>query len=118
VRNSLRIHRTFAEDGGGCCGQVFEFTGLVIYRCTSGSSYASSVTFEVTLRDRSVEVVEGADGYQQEGPMTTFFRDRSGRLVIGAWSTRLASFRTSDIVIVRRLEHDEVPARTRPLRSA
>ena len=30
--------------------------------------------FEVTLRDRTVEEVGGADAYQQEGPMTTFFR--------------------------------------------
>ncbi|HEY8526872.1 MAG TPA: hypothetical protein VIL48_18010 [Acidimicrobiales bacterium] len=61
-------------------------------------------TFEVILRDRSVERVEGADAYQQEGPMTTFFRRGDGRDVIDSWSTRIASFRTADLMIVRRLE--------------
>jgi hypothetical protein len=58
--------------------------------------------FEVTLRDRSVEIVDGADAYQQEGPMTTFFRCGDGREVIDSWSTRMASFRTADLLAVRR----------------
>lgn len=58
--------------------------------------------FEVTLNDRTVEVVDGADAYQQEGPLTTFFALRSERQVIDSWSIRLASFRTADIVAVRR----------------
>jgi hypothetical protein len=61
-------------------------------------------TFEVMLRDRSVETVDGADAYQQEGPMTTFFRRRDGREVIDSWSTRIASFRTADLLAVRRYE--------------
>ena len=61
-------------------------------------------TFEVILRDRSVESVEGADAYQQEGPMTTFFRRGDGRDVIDSWSTRVASFRTADLLVVRRHE--------------
>jgi hypothetical protein len=61
-------------------------------------------TFEVTLRDRSVETVDGADAYQQEGPMTTFFRRGDGRGVIDSWSTRVASFRTADLLAVRRCE--------------
>jgi hypothetical protein len=61
-------------------------------------------TFEVTLRDRSVETVDGADAYQQEGPMTTFFRRRHGREVIDSWSTRIASFRTADLLAVRRCD--------------
>ena len=60
-------------------------------------------TFEVTMRDGMVEVIEGADAYQQEGRMTTFFTTSSGRQVVDCWSTRLASFRTSDIVIIRRV---------------
>ena len=59
-------------------------------------------TFEVTLRDGTVEVIESADAYQQEGQMTTFFANSSDRQVVDCWSTRLASFRTSEIVIVRR----------------
>ena len=61
-------------------------------------------TFEVMLRDRSVETVDGADAYQQEGRMTTFFRRRDGREVIDSWSTRIASFRTADLLAVRRCE--------------
>jgi hypothetical protein len=61
-------------------------------------------TFEVMLRDRSVETVDGADAYQQEGPMTTFFRRGHDREVIDSWSTRIASFRTADLLAVRRCE--------------
>jgi hypothetical protein len=61
-------------------------------------------TFEVILRDRSVETVTGADAYQQEGTMTTFFRRGDGRDVIDSWSTRVASYRTADLRAVRRCE--------------
>lgn len=60
--------------------------------------------FQVTLTDKTVEVVDGADAYQQEGPMTTFFRTAEGRHVIDCWSRRMASFRTSEVLMVRRLE--------------
>jgi len=66
-------------------------------------------TFEVVLQDRSVELVDGADAYQQEGPMTTFFRRREGRDVIDAWSVRVASFRTADLRVVRRQDPAGVP---------
>jgi NMD protein affecting ribosome stability and mRNA decay len=59
-------------------------------------------SFEVRLSDERTEVVEGADAYQQEGPLTTFFALRGERQVIDSWSVRLASFRTGDIVAVRR----------------
>ena len=58
--------------------------------------------YEITLKDRTVEVIDGADAYQQEGQMTTFFALSDERLVVDCWSTRLASFRTSEILIVRR----------------
>ena len=61
-------------------------------------------TFEVILRDGAVEIVDGADAYQQEGPMTTFFRRGDGRSVIDSWSTRMASYRTADLAVVRRRE--------------
>ena len=68
-------------------------------------------SYQITLNDRSVERIDGADAYQQEGPMTTFFRTGSGRNVVDTWSTRLASFRTSEVVIVRRLDHlDDHPS--------
>jgi hypothetical protein len=59
-------------------------------------------SYDVTLRDRSVESVDEADAYQQEGPMMTFFRVGAGRDVVDSWSTRVASFRTTDVLIVRR----------------
>jgi hypothetical protein len=34
--------------------------------------------------------------------MTTFFRRGDGRDVIDSWSTRMASFRTADLLVVRR----------------
>lgn len=61
-------------------------------------------TYQITLKDRSMERIDGADAYQQEGQMTTFFQTGSGRNVVDTWSTRLASFRTSEVVIIRRLE--------------
>jgi hypothetical protein len=60
--------------------------------------------YEVILHDNSTEVVQGADAYQQEGPMTTFFRCGSGRDVIDSWSIRVASFRTADLRMIRRRE--------------
>jgi hypothetical protein len=59
------------------------------------------MSYEVTLKANLVEIVEGADAYVQEGPLTTFFQGRDGRTVIDAWARRLASFRTADIVRVR-----------------
>lgn len=58
--------------------------------------------YEITLKDRTVELLDGADAYQQEGQMTTFFALGEERRVVDCWSTRLASFRTSEIVIIRR----------------
>jgi len=69
--------------------------------------------YEITLKDRTVEVIDGADAYQQEGQMTTFFSVDDDRRVVDCWSTRLASFRTSEIVIIRR-QH-AVPAGRAPV---
>lgn len=60
-------------------------------------------SYEITLSDRSTERIDDADAYQQEGSMTTFFQTGSGRCVVDTWSTRLASFRTSDVLAVRRV---------------
>lgn len=65
--------------------------------------------YRITLKDRSVEVVDGADAYQQEGQMTTFFRTSAGRQVIDSWSTRMASFRTSEVLAIRRLDLADEP---------
>ena len=58
--------------------------------------------FAVTLTDQTTDIVEGADAYQQEGPLTTFFALRDDRHVIDSWSVRLASYRSSDIAAIRR----------------
>jgi hypothetical protein len=74
-------------------------------------------TFEVMMQDRSLELVDGADAYQQEGPMTTFFRRGEGRDVIDTWSTRVASFRTADLIVVRRRDRVTVDSGTATLRA-
>jgi hypothetical protein len=74
-------------------------------------------TFEVMMQDRSLELVDGADAYQQEGPMTTFFRRGEGRDVIDTWSTRVASFRTADLLVVRRRDAVNVLSGTATLRA-
>ena len=61
------------------------------------------MAYLVQLVDDRSEVIDGADAYQQEGPLTTFFRTAPGRTVIDCWSTRLASFRTSDVRVIRLL---------------
>jgi hypothetical protein len=61
------------------------------------------VSYEVVLRGNLVEVVERADAYVAEGPLTTFFQGRDGRAVLDSWARRLASFRTADIISVRWL---------------
>lgn len=58
--------------------------------------------YEVVLKDRTCEVIDGADAYQQEGQMTTFFALGDGRRVVDCWSSRVASFRTSEVLIIRR----------------
>ena len=64
---------------------------------------AGEVAFLVTLRDGAEERVEGADAYQQEQSMTTFFRTE-GRQTVDCWAVRMASFRTDHILAVRRLD--------------
>lgn len=58
--------------------------------------------FAVSLTDQTTDFVEGADAYQQEGPLTTFFAFQGERHVIDSWSVRLASYRTADISAIRR----------------
>lgn len=71
---------------------------------------APEVTYDVTLRDGVVEQVAGADAYQQEQSMTTFFRT-DGRHTVDCWSVRVASFRTDQILAIRRLEADAAEVR-------
>lgn len=68
---------------------------------------AGDVSFLVTLRDGAEERVDGADAYQQEQSMTTFFRTE-GRQTVDCWAVRMASFRTDHILAVRRLDDTAV----------
>lgn len=71
-------------------------------------------TFNIALADGSVEQL-ACDAYQQEGSLTTFFSVDSGRQVIDSWSVRLASYRTNDIVSIRRDAGSGLCARQREL---
>ena len=80
-------------------------SGPVAIRLRGGLRHDAPVdalaNLTVTLVDKTVEVVGGADAYAQEGPLTTFF-DTAGRDVIDSWAVRLLSIRTTDIAVVRR----------------
>lgn len=71
----------------------------------------------VTMKDKSTQEVAGADAYQQEGQMTTFFRTASRRDVVDSWSTRLFSVRTTEILMIRREEGAGAPDERRAARS-
>lgn len=60
--------------------------------------------YEITISDGKTEVVAGADTYQQEGQLTTFFATDPGRVVVDCWSTRLASYRTTEILRIRKID--------------
>ncbi len=63
-------------------------------------------TFEIKLRDGTVEVIVGADAYQPDGQFTTFFALEEGRSAVDCWSVRIASIRSAEIVAVwRRDDH-------------
>jgi hypothetical protein len=67
-------------------------------------------TYCIILTDEVVSLVEDADAYCLEGPLTTYFRTRNGSAVIDSWSERLASFRTASIASVQRLGDASEPA--------
>jgi len=72
------------------------------------------VIFEVVLADGHIEVIRGANGYVQEGPLTTFFSSPRSRAQIDSRSERLGSFRTGDIHRIVRREVEEVGLRAVP----
>jgi hypothetical protein len=85
-------------------------TGLHPFLPTGLASYPWTMAYLVQLTDDTSEVIDDADAYQQEGPLTTFFRTAPGRSVIDCWSTRLASFRTADIRVIRYQNYQLVPS--------
>jgi hypothetical protein len=58
------------------------------------------MAYEIELKGNVMDMVD-ADGYSQEGPLTTFFRGRDGRALLDAWAKRIASYRTADIIRIR-----------------
>jgi hypothetical protein len=70
------------------------------------------MAFEVTLldNDNTVERVELADSYQQEGPMTTFFASEGRHTGLNSWSVKVASFRTDRVLKIRRVADEGVRA--------
>jgi len=67
-------------------------------------------TFEVQLRNGTVEVIEGADAYQPDGQFTTFFAFEEGRTAVDCWSVRMASIRSAEILAIRRRVTDLRPS--------
>jgi hypothetical protein len=69
--------------------------------------------FEITLLDQTTDVVYDADGYAQEGPLTTFFRAEPGRPArLDPWATRLLSVRTDRIARIEGVSADFVGQRS------
>ena len=76
-------------------------------------------SFEVKLKDGTVEIIEGADAYQPDGQFTTFFALEEGRSAVDCWSVRMASIRSAEIVAVwRRGDVDEEQRMPRPSAAA
>jgi hypothetical protein len=74
----------------------------------------SSVVYEVVLADGQTEVVRGANGYVQEGPLTTFFHSPRSRVAIDSRADRMGSFRTADIRRIVRREIEPAGLRAVP----
>ena len=66
------------------------------------------MAFEIMTADGAVERVDGADSYELEGPLTTFFAVDGAHARLSAWSVRMASIRTDRIVSVRRVDDEPV----------
>ena len=100
---SVRLLRP-ARPLPAACGIHSKVPGLCPFLPTAVQPYGDVVrTFDVTLMDRTVQRVEDASGFQQEGPMTTFFLNEEPRHTIGSWSTRLFSIRTSEVLMIREV---------------
>ena len=69
------------------------------------------MVFEIVTTDGTVERIDGADSYQLEGPLTTFFMSNSRVHRLSSWSERIASFRTDRVLTVRCLSVGSVEIR-------
>jgi hypothetical protein len=71
------------------------------------------MAYEIQLKGIEAEIVD-ADGYVQEGVLTTFFEGRDGRAVLDSWAKRIASYRTADIIRIRWTPSDEQQSELNP----
>ena len=76
------------------------------------------MSFVVHFEDETTTVVDAADSYEQEGPLTTFFDRNGGGRLASAFAVRVASFRTSKIVEVRRETAEKIDALQSSMRSS
>lgn len=65
------------------------------------------MTYRLTFVDGRTIHIAGADTYEQEGPLLTFF-DNAGREYVDIWSHRVASYRTADVSTVESLDECNV----------
>ena len=64
---------------------------------------AANLHYDVLLADGLVQVT-GAAAYAPAGQLTPVSRCRDGRETVDVWATRVASFRTADILRILRVE--------------
>jgi hypothetical protein len=82
-----------------------------LFLCTRLCPYRPHMaSFEVRLKGGTTEIVDGADAYTPDGQLTSFFALGEGRTTVDSWSTRVASFRTAEVVAVRRRLADPASA--------
>ena len=70
------------------------------------------MNFEITHIDTTIDVILDADGYAQEGPMTTFFQTERGRAPrLDPWALRLLSLRTDRILRIEARPNSDIEVR-------
>ena len=74
------------------------------------------MSFVVHFEDETTTMVDDADSYEQEGPLTTFFDRNGGGRLSSSFAVRVASFRTNRIVDIRRAAAES--AMTAPIPTA
>lgn len=76
-----------------------------LFQSTGRSWHHDTMTFEITLTDKNIETIPEADGYELEGPMTTFFTSDGHTQRLSSWSVRLASYKTEQITSIKRVQN-------------
>jgi len=112
--------RRYRGSGWPSPQQPLGYPQVLVFRPTSSQAYGRGMaSFEVKLKDGTVEIIKGADAYQPDGQFTTFFSLEEGRSAVDCWSVRMASIRSAEIVAVwRRADADEDQRMRRPSAAA